>query len=433
MFLVQLAKDDQGLPRLAFDAFLDCLARVGQVLLDLFVRWGTQGWVVGTPERDRHRSDRQRKPDHEYWKLHQKFYSPRDVKRQAMLVFAAVFSKFPMALLLAENPAAPLSGEGNATVPPVEKSLATFRFSLGKQDKEYSRSVQSLILLNELKGGVELHPERQSKIGLKVSTHFAPGLATPSRLVDAVLEFLKLRGFKLDDVFLLDLEANNLRRAGFLPPRSIGTNRYRGHRVLALDSRRHFDAKWFHDSPIPPTADFRARISLRNPRGRTSRLREERRSYLPAPLFIDDAYWINLPVALDSRSLVIDAAVANASLRAVDNNARFLGRQTTAPAAATEILAVPEYCEKHLFSILDLYRFQYAGGDRFDASFIASEPTLLLSENPFSLDAFALVPLNEVRRAKGFKPRPRKDSPIFRFAEELGLAELEKAKLIDVP
>ncbi len=350
-----------------------------------------------------------------------------------MLAFAAVFSQFSTALLSAENLEAPLLGEGNATVSPVEKSLATLRLSLVKRDKQYSRFVQSLILLNELKGGVELHPERQPKIGLKLSTHFAPGLTTPSRLVDAVLEFLDVRGFRLDDVFLLDLEASNLRRAGFLPPLSVGTNRYRGHRVLALDSRRHFDTKWFHDSPIPPTADYRARISLRNPRDRATRLREERRSYLPAPLFIDDAYWINLPVALDSRSLVIDAAVANASLRAVDNNARFLGRQTTAPAAATEILAVPEYWEKHLFSILDLSRFQYAGGDRFDASFIASEPTLLLSENPFSLDAFALVTLNEARKAKGLKPRLRKDSPLFRFAEELGLAELEKAKLVDAP
>ena len=350
-----------------------------------------------------------------------------------MLAAVAVFSPFSSALFSVEIPGEPFLNEGNETVFPVEKPLTTFRLSLVKREKQYAHAVRSLVRLNEMKGGVELHPARQSKIGLKVSTHFAPGLTTPFPMVDAVLALLKARGFSSDDVFLLDLEAENLRRAGFLSRRSVGTNRYRGHHVLALDTRRYFDTKWFHDSPIPPTVDYRARISLRYPRDRVARLREERRSYLPVPLFLKDAYWINLPVAIDSLSLGIDAAVASASLRAVDNNARFLGRESTAPGAATEILAVPEYWEKHLFSILDLSRFQYAGGDKFNASFVASEPTLLLSENPFSLDAFALVALNKARAVKGFKPRPRKGSPLFRFAEELGLCKLVDAKLVDAP
>ena len=114
--------------------------------------------------------------------------------------------------------------------------------------------------------------------------------------------------------------------------------------------------------PCRPRLTIELALSLRYPRDREVRLREERRSYLPAPLFLEDAFWINLPVAIDSRSMGIDAAVGNASLHAVDNNSRFLGRSTTAPSAATEILAIPEYWEKHLFSILDLSRFQYAGG-----------------------------------------------------------------------
>lgn len=345
-----------------------------------------------------------------------------------MLASGIVFCLVSVVFLLGRT-VEPSAIEDNALTANANKPLATFRVSLKEQDKEYAQLVHSIIQLNEAKGGIQLRPNRQTKVGLKLSTHFAPGLSTPIRLVDALLDFLKHRGFSPDDVFLLDLEANALRRGGFLPPKSTQRITYRGYRVLALDSRRHFNANWFHDSPIPPTADYRARIRLRNPRDFDARLREERRSYLPAPLFLE-AHWIDLPVAVDSLSLGIDAAVANASLRAVDNNSRFLGRQSTAPAAATEILAVPEYWEKHLFSIIDLSRFQYAGGDRFNASFIGSDPTLLLSENPFSLDAFALVALNKARAANGLKPRSRKDAPLFRFAKELNLAEIEKAKLV---
>ncbi|MBU61965.1 MAG: hypothetical protein CMI26_05640 [Opitutae bacterium] len=313
-----------------------------------------------------------------------------------------------------------------------EKALVTYRCSLNKPD-DFARSVRSLILFNELKGGVQLQPDRQSKVGIKLSTHFAPGLATPLPLVDALLDFLKARGFASESVFLLDLESRGLRRSGILPPRSKGGNRYRGHAVVALDSRIYFDERWFHESPMPPSADYRARLSLRYPREREVRLREERRSYLPTPLFLEDAFWINLPVAIDSRSLGIDAAVGNASLHAVDNNSRFLGRSTTAPSAATEILAIPEYWEKHLFSILDLSRFQYAGGSKFDAQFVGGEPTLMLSENPLSVDYFAMEALSKFRSAEGFDFRDTEKASLFRFGEDLGLARKGKAQLVDLP
>jgi len=312
------------------------------------------------------------------------------------------------------------------------QSLATFRCSLGKPE-HYARSVRSLILFNELKGGVQLQPDRQSKVGIKLSTHFAPGLATSRPLVDALLDLLKARGFAPESVFLLDLEARGLRHSGFMPLRSKGGNRYRGHSVVALDSRTYFDERWFHDSPMPPTTDYRARLTLRHPRDREVRLREERRSYLPVPLFFDDTFWINLPVAIDSRSLGIDAAVGNASLHAVDNNSRFLGRSTTAPSAATEILAIPEYREKHLFSILDLSRFQYAGGSKFNAQFLGGEPTLMLSENPWSVDYFGMEALSKARSSEGFEVRDREKAQLFRFGEDLGMIRKSEARLIDLP
>jgi len=361
--------------------------------------------------------------------MHLNFYFPAMKKRQAMLSLTVFFCATGFYTLIFAEDGSPFP-EVNASILLPEKSHRIFRLSLERQQKSYAELVHSLILFHELKGGTELRPENQERIGLKVSTRHAPGLSTPPRLVDAVLAFLRLRGFDAEDVFLLDLDAGNLRGAGFLPPISSGKKTYRGHRVIALDSRRHFDEDWFHDSPLPPTPDFRARITLRFPQDRASRLREERRSYLPIPLFLG-AHWIGLPVASDDRSIGIDAAAANGSLWAVDNNARFVGKGSVAPAATTEILAVPEYWEKHVFSILDLSRFQFASGDRFNASFVSSKPSLLLGENPFAIDAFAMASIGRVRSSVGFKPRSRKDSNLFRFAKELGLADVDKAELID--
>ncbi len=351
------------------------------------------------------------------------------MKRQAMLSLGAFFCTTvfcPSTLAQKVSP----SFDDNESILLSEKSHRVFRLSLERQQKNYAELVHSLILFHEIKGGVELRPENQERIGLKVSTRHAPGLSTPPRLVNAVLSFLRLRGFDSEDVFLLDLDAGNLRNGGFLPPISSGKKTYRGHRVLDLDSRRYFDSDWFHDSPLPPTPDFRARIALRFPQDRASRLREERRSYLPIPLFLG-AHWIGLPVASDDRSIGIDGASANGSLWAVDNNSRFVGKGSVAPAATTEILAVPEYWERHVFSILDLSRFQFASGDRFNASFVGSEPALLLGENPFALDAFAMATLGKVRSRMGFKPRSPKNSTLFRFAKELNLADVEKAELTD--
>ena len=315
---------------------------------------------------------------------------------------------------------------------PSEEILSVFRAEAAREAVAYRRAVASLVARYEASSGVELTPATRPKVGLKLSTEFAPGLATSRRLADALLDLLKARGYDNDAVFLLDMKERGLRRAGFMPPPGEPVRRYRGHPVHAMDEER-FHEKWFHDSPLPPARDFRARLLLRFPADRLSRLREERRSYLPADLFLEETHWINLPVLMDAVHLGVDAAVANASLRAVNNNARFFGHATTTPASAAEILAIPEYWEKHLFSLIDLSRFQYAGSGNFNASFIASQPTLLLSENPFALDYVAQGVLNLKRAKEGFDRRPRKNSQLFRFAEELGLAEVEKLKVENVP
>ena len=118
---------------------------------------------------------------------------------------------------------------------------------------------------------------------------------------------------------------------------------------------------------MPPTIHDRSRFFLEYPNDRLRRVEEERKSYLPSILFLKDVFWINLSVATDSVNLGIDAASSNMTTGAISNYQRFLKKPTLAPAAVTEILAIPEIWDKRVYSILDMSQYQFANGGQFDA------------------------------------------------------------------
>ena len=131
---------------------------------------------------------------------------------------------------------------------------------------------------------------------------------------------------------------------------------------------------------------------------------------MPGVLFLNDYFWLNIAVLKDHVNLGVDAASANVTTGAISNHKRFLKNQTLATAAVTEILAIPEFWAKP-YSIIDLSKYQYANGGQFDASFLGSEDTILLSENPVSLDFYGLKVLSRARGNRFFSKR----SPISSF------------------
>ena len=139
-----------------------------------------------------------------------------------------------------------------------------------------------------------------------------------------------------------------------------------------------------------------------------------------------------MAVASDSVNLGIDGASSNITTGAISNYQRFLDRKTIAPAAVTEILAIPEFWEKRTYSIIDLSRYQFSNGGQFDAEFISGKPILLLSENPFSVDRIALSFLNDERKKKGFSLRLEEDVLMFKYASEIGLGDVKKAKVFNI-
>ena len=258
--------------------------------------------------------------------------------------------------------------EKKQVFPSFVRSMDVFRAKSSNTVELSRASIEKLVSLSESKGGVRLNPAVLPKIGIKIETSCAPGLQVSPVLVDALLLFLKGRGYRDDQVFIADYDLMTLRSAGFAgnsgPPRF-----FKGYQVFCSEDKSFFNEEWYHDSPMPPTPQDRVRFFLRYPKDREKRIVEERKSYLPSRLFLGEVHWINLAVAMDSPNLGIDGAAANFSLGGIDNAQRFLDKQTLAPAAVAEILAIPEIWQKRVFSIIDLSKFQFAGGGRLMPSF----------------------------------------------------------------
>ncbi|MGF1529731.1 MAG: DUF362 domain-containing protein [Puniceicoccaceae bacterium] len=273
---------------------------------------------------------------------------------------------------------------------------------------------QSLEILEGQNG--KLSPKTKPNIGIKIYAQSGPGLRTPRNLVLALIEELLHRGYTKEDLFIADLSSNRLRDSGFLPPLSIGGNRFAGVQVIPLGEPERIDPVWFYESPLPPH-----RYS--DPRSfdpREEQAIEDRNSYLPLPLLFQANFWFNLPVVTDHPQIGINAALTNTSLWTVTNNQRFFNNRISGAAAAAEIAAIPELQETYGLTLLSLEKVQFVAGPSFNANYTGSLPFLILGTDRVSIDRIALVQLNRLRVDRGFRPI-NPDLPILRYAASLGL------------
>jgi len=275
--------------------------------------------------------------------------------------------------------------------------------------ESYHRGVTELFVEFEKLSGRRLVPDTHGRAGLKLFTSSGPGLATSPSLVLAVIRQLEKRGFRKDQLFILDQSARDLRRAGFLPQLSARRSDFHGIPVLALDTGAFYHPDWFYESPLPSF-----------PIGEVAN--NDRRSLLPYPLISEVDFWINLPVATDCPGVGVSCSLANASIWNVQNNYRFIAEKNSAPVAVTEICAIPELRATWAFTLVSLETYQFIGGPRFHSLYTASEKRLALSSNPVLLDYHILNKINRHRRANRFKEIPT-DSPLFRYGKTLGLGE----------
>lgn len=264
-------------------------------------------------------------------------------------------------------------------------------------EPNYAVSIGRLVSAFEEKAQHPVKPGEKGKVALKIYTSSGPGIATPRSLTRAVIKELEKRGFTRDNIYLVDLTEKRIREAGYLPRLKTANENFEGCPVLALDSGKYYNPKWFYENPLPSTEvvmrvdDLNAPITM-----------NDKHSYLPVPLLFEVDFWINLPVAMDSPALGVSAALGNATIWNISNQRRFLDNPGNAQKAAVEIAAIPEFKNKLLFNIVTLERYQYIGGPRFDANYCISENRLWLSANPLILDYLLMQRMNNARAKHGF-------------------------------
>ena len=299
-------------------------------------------------------------------------------------------------------------------------------------DSNYNRAVALLFASYEKQTGTKIAPAQKAKVGLKIYTNSGPGMCTPKGLVDAVIAQLEKRGYKRENISLVDMSRRKMRDCGFLPRVSQiqkGTpDNYKGSPVVDIDSGKYFNSQWYYDNALMPKSlkGINASSDLYNP--------EFRKSYLPVPLFLTVDFWINLPVITDMEGLGVCASLGNASIWNMSNNERFLKQPANASMASAEVCAIPELRSSNLFTILSFERGQYVGGAIFNARCSFSENIILMSANPVAIDYLAWQAINRHRRTFSFAPIDPMP-PILNYCRELKIGDYDfrKIKRIDVP
>lgn len=296
-------------------------------------------------------------------------------------------------------------------------------------DESYHRAVEAAFQTWEAQVGQAIKPAHKGRVGLKVYTRSGLGLATPRALVRAVIAALERRGYERAQMFVFDLTQKGLREAGFLPPLSARRSDFEGVPVYAIREGNFYDPVWFYDNPLPSHNPTTLELGLMDEEALNP---EDRKSFIPIPLIAQADFWINLPMVVDSQSIGVSGALANATLWNASNTRRFLRSPANAPVAVAEMAAVPELWESWAFTLLTLERYQFVGGLAFNSLYTRSEPLLWMSANPVALDYLMYQRMNRHRVFEGLPPiAPR--PLIFDYSEAIGLGSWKPDALIYKP
>lgn len=290
-----------------------------------------------------------------------------------------------------------------------------------------TQSIARAVHKIEKKQGWKLYPSEIKKVAIILDVSSAPGMKVRPVVLDSLLKFLKFRYYTNKDIHIVIPKRSTLKFSN-----QLGYPRLSGFEILHPEVKGYYNESWFYESSMPASKIDRAKLFNKYPLNPDKRLLEERKSFLPSCLFDENVFWINLAVARDHQFLGIDGVVSNLTLKACSNTKRFEGDGTIGSATAVEILSIPEYWEKRLFSILDLATFQVAGGPGFDAEFIFGEDVLLIGENPFAIDYFGIDYLTSKRKSLGLLDRSKHEPLIFKFAQEVGVMSTRNIILSDL-
>jgi hypothetical protein len=189
---------------------------------------------------------------------------------------------------------------------PIEVKSKVFQANLSNLSPEdYRFTVLRLIAQLENEQKFKIKPSVFPQIAIKFDAQRAPGLSTnPNLLFIPRSIFRKKRVYSrkyLSGSLKIDRETRRTLEKQFL-----------ASQIITGEDENYFHPDWFHDSPMPPAMGYRAKLLIDHPQNPEKRKIEERKSYLPAFLFLSKMHWINLSTAKDDHVLGIDGAITNA-------------------------------------------------------------------------------------------------------------------------
>ena len=304
------------------------------------------------------------------------------------------------------------------------EKVYALRRNIKKEDFPFSGLFHMIIRL-ETDLGISIHPANFPKIAINFDARLAPVLSTNLELLRSLIRFLEIRGYGSEELVLVTHKLS-------LSYGEIVEKEFPRYKIITSQSPDYYHPDWFHESPMPPAIRDSTELILQFARDPDLRSKLERQSKLPACLFLENTYWINLATAMDDYYLGINGAITGITLNASSNTQRFREDLTMGPANAVEMLAIPELWEKRLFSVLDLSKLQIAGGPSLNFEFTRSSSNLYLSKNPVFLDYLGMKWIGEERKKAGLADKNIEDCKLFVFAEELGLGDPKKYEIIRV-
>ncbi|MEX0326165.1 MAG: DUF362 domain-containing protein [Puniceicoccaceae bacterium] len=301
---------------------------------------------------------------------------------------------------------------------------------------DYQAAIKTLLAEFESRTGKQLVPAEHGRVALKIYTNSGAGLHTPEEMILAVVAALMERGFKRENICLVDAEERLLREAGFLPPlsqtRSLGPY-YKGIRVYGLDEGTIQSPTWFYESPLPREYTSPLGREMLRPLVEPDPVKA-RKSFLPSILLGQVDFWINMPVVSHHPSTGMSGALVNASLWNVTNATRFFSSPANAPVAVAEVAAIPELNAAWALNLVSLEQYQFIAGPAYNANYTSSRPEILMSVDPVILDANLVQLINRARDSRGFRRLPEVPEFVL-YSMQLGLGRgiPSETRFIEVP
>lgn len=248
-------------------------------------------------------------------------------------------------------------------------------------------------------------------VGIKVSTQWAPLLATHRPLVVAIADGLRAAGVPATNIIVWARHDDKLRTVGY----AAGEDG-KSYRVVTNATDIAWDAETYYESRSVGKLIWGDLFY-----GQEDAVLSTR-SHLPRVLTRTITKLINVPVLKDNDACGLAGCLYNVSLNAIDNGRRFEEPGQVGDPAIADICASPHVRRKLVLNVMDALVGGYAGGVTFKPQYSWNYGGLYFSRDPVAVDMLA-VGLLDAKQRETQVPRSGPNAIHILTAARVGLGQ----------